>query len=179
MAKVYILCGKVASGKTTLATRLAEKGAMVLSCDELMLTLFDHCLGPQLQRETESRALRFLQQQAAALYSLGVDAVLDHGFWYREDRQRALAYFRGQNIPAVLYHVTAPQEVRLARLERRNKQLQGSGRREYVMTPDMLTRFDTWFEPLLPVEQAVKIETGQEETTYCDGKESTGGNPKP
>lgn len=174
MATVYMLCGQVASGKTTLAARLAEKGAMVLSCDELMLTLFDHCLGPR-HRETESRALRFLERQAAALYHLGVDTVLDHGFWYRKDREEALAFFEENHIPVILYHVTAPPDIRRSRLLARNETLRHSGRREYVLDEDMQRRFDAWFEPPLLKERAIRIETQEQgETTDCDGEKGTG-----
>ena len=46
MGKVFILCGKIASGKTTYASKLkSERKAVILSHDDLMLTLFDNCLG--------------------------------------------------------------------------------------------------------------------------------------
>lgn len=158
MATVYMLCGMVASGKSTLATRLHQQGAMILSCDELMLHMFDHCLGAQ-QRTMESRALQFLQEQAAALWELGIDSVLDHGFWYRADREAAQAFFRERGIPVVLYHVSASQENRRARLAQRNERLRLSSRREYIVEDAMQKRFDTWFEPPLPVEKAIVVPT--------------------
>ena len=156
MATVYMVCGQVASGKSTLAARLARQGAMVLSCDELMLTMFDHCLGER-QREMESRALRFLEEQAAALWTLGVDSVLDHGFWYRDEREAARAYFQERGIPVVLYHVSAPSETRQARLEKSNEHLRQSSRREYIVNDEMRRRFDAWFEPPLPSEMAIAV----------------------
>ena len=46
MAEVILLCGKIAVGKTTYAAYLQRnRNAVVLSCDELMLSLFDSCLG--------------------------------------------------------------------------------------------------------------------------------------
>ena len=56
MNKVYLLCGQVASGKSTYARTLAEReGALILSGDELLLKLEDHCQGPAHQREMEER----------------------------------------------------------------------------------------------------------------------------
>ena len=51
MACAYLLCGEVGSGKTTYATSWqAQTGGFVLSCDDLMLTLFDTCIGPRAIR---------------------------------------------------------------------------------------------------------------------------------
>ena len=44
---VTILCGRVAAGKSFLAAQAEREGALVLSCDQLMLTVFDGCLGAQ------------------------------------------------------------------------------------------------------------------------------------
>ena len=41
MAKVYLICGKLCCGKTTYSQKLcAENDAIVLSVDELTLTVF-------------------------------------------------------------------------------------------------------------------------------------------
>ena len=53
MAEVIILCGKVAAGKTTYAKQLARSlPSVILSIDDLVVSLRDHCEGPrQLRRE--------------------------------------------------------------------------------------------------------------------------------
>ena len=46
MAKAIFICGKICSGKTTLARRLlAEGGAVLLSCDEIAAMVFHKDLG--------------------------------------------------------------------------------------------------------------------------------------
>ncbi|HOV25823.1 MAG TPA: AAA family ATPase [Pseudobacteroides sp.] len=46
MAKIIIMCGKICSGKSTYSQKLKKEiNAVVLSCDELMLSLFDEQLG--------------------------------------------------------------------------------------------------------------------------------------
>ena len=46
MAKVIMTCGKLCSGKSTYARKLQEElGAIILSIDELMLTLFPEGAG--------------------------------------------------------------------------------------------------------------------------------------
>lgn len=47
MAEVIILCGKVAAGKTTYAKQLARSlPSVILSIDDLVVSLRDHCEGP-------------------------------------------------------------------------------------------------------------------------------------
>ena len=46
MAKVYLICGKICSGKTTYAEKLcAENDAVLLSVDEMTLTVFGQNCG--------------------------------------------------------------------------------------------------------------------------------------
>lgn len=45
MPKVIMLCGKICSGKSFYAEQLKNRiNGIVLSCDDLMLTLFDEQL---------------------------------------------------------------------------------------------------------------------------------------
>ena len=83
---ITVLCGRVAAGKTALAETLhRETGAAVLSCDDLMLTVFDGCLGGAHDR-TAMKCLTYLFSLAVQLDGLGVDAVVDYGFWLRAER---------------------------------------------------------------------------------------------
>ena len=46
MGKVILICGRLCCGKSTLARKLAdERGAVILSCDEVSLSLFPEGLG--------------------------------------------------------------------------------------------------------------------------------------
>ena len=46
MANVFLICGKICSGKSTYAKKLAKThNAVILSVDEIMLAIFDHGAG--------------------------------------------------------------------------------------------------------------------------------------
>ena len=46
MAKLMAICGKVCSGKSYYAAQLRKKeNAVILSCDDVTMTLFDNDLG--------------------------------------------------------------------------------------------------------------------------------------
>lgn len=98
MAKVIMICGKISSGKSTYAERLRQKGhAVVLSVDEVMLSLFDPYLGER-HEEYASRVQRFLFKKSLELIAADVDVILDWGFWNREDRRQAGSSMQGRGL---------------------------------------------------------------------------------
>ncbi len=152
MAKVIILVGKIASGKTTWVNdRKKQKQMMLLSCDDLMLNLFAGCLGEK-HGETERRCLKFLFGQAVELTEMGIDVVLDSGFWTKASRKAAKEYFAAMGIETNTYYFKIPDETRIDRLERRNEQLAQSTKREYIIEKSLLARLDKNFEEPLPNE---------------------------
>ncbi|MEI6578788.1 MAG: ATP-binding protein [Eubacteriales bacterium] len=152
MAKVIILVGKIASGKTTWVNdRKKQKQMMLLSCDDLMLNLFARCLGEK-HGETERRCLKFLFGQAVELTEMGIDVVLDSGFWTKASRKAAKEYFAAMGIETNTYYFKIPDETRIDRLERRNEQLAQSTKREYIIEKSLLARLDKNFEEPLPNE---------------------------
>ena len=91
-----LLCGRICAGKSTYAARLKQaRGAVVLSCDRLMLTLFGQRLGSWHDGISE-RVRAYLLAQSVELLQAGLPVILDFGFWRRSDRLAADAFFRGQ-----------------------------------------------------------------------------------
>ena len=90
MATLHLMVGLPCSGKSTLARTLEqEHAALRLTPDEWQLRLFGqdaeapehdarHTLIETLQWEVASRAL-----------ALGINVILDYGFWAREERDLA------------------------------------------------------------------------------------------
>lgn len=162
MAKVYLLIGKIASGKTHFALQLKQQQPlMLLSCDDLLLTLFDQCLGDKHQ-ETEQRACRFLFEQAVQLAGMGVDSALDFGFWTAASRREARQFFASHGVQTIWVYCNPPEPIRLQRLQQRNQEratkARQSGRREYIIEDSTLKRLDSRFEPPTPEEYDLLIE---------------------
>jgi predicted kinase len=98
MPKVIALCGKICSGKTRLARRMAEEEpAVIFSCDEVMADLFHHDL-PDFDR-TADELKAFLLKKAAETVRAGATVILDWGFWSRRERAETDAFFRERGIP--------------------------------------------------------------------------------
>lgn len=165
---ITILCGRVAAGKTALAAHWKqETGAAVLSCDDLMLTVFDGCLGEAHDR-TAMKCLTYLFSLAVQLDGLELDVVLDYGFWLRAERDAARAYLGARGVPHQLVLVEVPESVRRARLAARNVRLQTAQGRVYRIEGALLTRMDAKFEPPGPDEAVLRYDNTPERMIPLD-----------
>ena len=143
---VTLMYGKIAAGKTTEAVKLAQKGAVLLSCDELMLTAFTECLGEK-HAETERRCLRYLFKMAKQLDGKGLDSVIDAGFWTRSERAEAEAFFDGFGIKYEWRKIEAPDEVRAERIKARYQIQRGDfEERVFAPSPERAAQLDQKFE---------------------------------
>ena len=143
---VTLLCGRIGSGKTTLAKQIQIRtGAVLLSADDLLLTVFTGCLGDK-HDETNARCLQYLFQMAGQLDALGISSIIDAGFWTRESRQNAREYFTSRNIENKLYYLYLEDDLRKARVAARNELLRTSTRREFILCEQTLARLDAKFE---------------------------------
>lgn len=146
MAKVYILCGKIASGKTTYANKIKQQNkAVSLSCDELMLALFDGCLGNK-HDETVQKCALYFYKLAEELIEIDVDVILDFGYWTKRERAEAKAYFANRNILAELHYIEVTEDRRLEQLNKRNESLTNSTSRVYLIKEDLRQYLDAKFE---------------------------------
>ena len=86
-----MMCGPTGSGKTTFAKRLErEHNAVRMSVDEWMIALHGHHMPREVFDERLARIKDLLWNMARRLLELGVNVVLDFGFWKRTDRSEGL-----------------------------------------------------------------------------------------
>ncbi len=104
MSKVILICGKLCSGKTTLARRIRqEQGGLLLSTDEILTTVFHQDTGER--HEAIVRDIkRYLLDKAVEAVGQGVDVLLDWGFWTREERKQTEAFFAQRAGVALYFH---------------------------------------------------------------------------
>jgi len=77
LAKAILICGKICSGKTTYAKNIMEKNkAVLLSVDEITLTLFGQYLGSKHDEITE-KTEKYLYKKSVEIISLGINLILD------------------------------------------------------------------------------------------------------
>lgn len=145
MPEVIMLCGRIAAGKSYYADRLRANGAVVLSADDLMLSLFDGCLGDK-HDEIVLATERYFCTLAPQIVRTGADVVLDYGHWSRSLRDAVRTLCRQAGLDCRLHYITAADATRRARLEKRNAENAAKPGRQYIIDAALLERLDAKFE---------------------------------
>jgi predicted kinase len=134
-ARLVLICGLPASGKSTLARRLAPKiPAIRLDKDEWATQLGADVWDDEFRVRLE-RQLWVLTQQ---LLSQGQSVILEWGHWARVERDEKRLGARALGVGVELHHLDAPLEELIERAERRN----ASG--EWTASPMRRAHFETW-----------------------------------
>ena len=110
------MVGHVGAGKTTYARTLAgQHPALRLTPDEWMMPLFGH---PDIKDKRDLLEGRLLGVAFDAL-ELGVDVILDFGFWSRDERAAMHWAAASMGATARTIFLTVDAEVQWERVERR------------------------------------------------------------
>ena len=110
MAKVILICGKICSGKTTYAKSIMDKSdAVILSVDEITLALFGQYLDEK-HDEIAEKTEKYLLKKATEIVSIGVNVILDWGFWTYKNRKFITEYFNELNINMEWHYVDVDKE---------------------------------------------------------------------
>lgn len=118
-ARLVLLCGLPASGKSTLGRQIAETyGAVRLNPDEWELALgvdpFDEAFQTRLEGQFWALAQRLL--------SLETSVVLDWGFWARSERDEKLEVARELGAAVELRFLDVPYDELVSRVVARHAQ---------------------------------------------------------
>lgn len=159
MGKIILLCGKICSGKSSYAASIKTDTTVILSCDELMLQLFDECLGEGHNRMLE-KCRNYLLDLAEQISAAGPDVILDFGFWDKAQRQSVRERFRAKGIETELHYVRVSNEVWIQQIKDRNAAaLSGTAGRIYYVDDNMKRIFDEAFEE--PSAEEIDILAGR------------------
>ncbi len=120
MSQVILLCGKVCAGKSFYAEKLKkERNIVVLSVDELMLSLFPEHLGDR-HCETVRKSKEFLSLQAEKIAAAGCDVLLEYGLWGKAERDELRERFESLGHEVQLVYIKASDEKILENAKKRN-----------------------------------------------------------
>jgi predicted kinase len=144
-ALVHLLCGRTGSGKTTFARELErEQRAVLLSVDEWMIRLFGHRMERELFDTRLAVCKELAYDLAERIARMGIDVVLDFGFWSRTERDAIRARFSANSTAYAFYFFDVPDDVLKERIARRNANLPSGS---YEITEEMFDLFSARFEP--------------------------------
>jgi predicted kinase len=128
VATLHIMVGLPCSGKTTLARKLEMKfSALRLTPDDWHIRLFGHDFGDNMTESDEKThdsrhdsVESLMWDVAARVLALGVDVILDFGFWSRTERDEFRSRAKDLGADFKIHFVDVPEEVLVERLEARN-----------------------------------------------------------
>lgn len=146
MAKVYMTCGKICSGKSTYAKKLRESlGAVILSIDELMLEILGSETG-DMHDEFVRRCEKYLYKKSAEIVSAGTDVILDWGFWTKEQRSFARSFYNERGIGCELHFITVSDDEWRRRIAHRNAEVRAGRSDAYFIDEGLAEKFESIFQ---------------------------------
>lgn len=156
MAKVILICGKIASGKTFYANKLKNKErAVILNIDELTYTLFDNEQGKKYEDRT-NRAKNYLMKKTLELVKTGCNVILDWGFWTIKSRNEITKYFKNNNINIEWHYIDIEDTIWNKNIEERNKKIEeGNGGYDFYVTKGLKDKNLLLFE--IPSKEEIDI----------------------
>ena len=121
---LFLMVGLPGAGKTTLAKKLeAERPALRLTPDEWIPILYGENLDQEKLDSVRDPVEKMQWQVAAAALRLGVDVVLDFGFWGRAERDDFRARAAALGARAEVCFLDVPHAELSTRLAARNASL--------------------------------------------------------
>ena len=141
MGKLFLLCGKPGSGKTTLAKFLKEKyGLIHFSADDFMLKLFGEIENRDLF-DKKLKATKDLIYQICDDVLRSNNVVLDFGFWTKSEREQVINRFK--NYEVIIVYLKLDEDKIFNQIEKRNANLKDN---EYFMDLNTFKILSSKFE---------------------------------
>ncbi len=155
MAKVFIMCGKLCSGKSTYANRIRkEHNAVILSIDEIMLSLFEQGAGEKHDYFVE-KTREYLYKKSLEIVESGINVVLDWGFWTRKEREYAKEYYSSRHIEHEFYYLDVDPDTWNRRILKRNQDVLNHESDAYYVDEGLAGKFEAIFE--IPTKDEIDV----------------------
>jgi predicted kinase len=160
MSNLYLICGMSGAGKTTLAKKLESNMSAVRLCGDEFISVI---IKDKNDKEELDRLRNPIEQVmwdlTKKLLAVGVNVILDNGFWSQEERLHYLSSARQLNSSAkvFLHYLDIPTEIIWNRINKRNFSLPSDC---FHITRNDLDQWMRWFTP--PDQDEIKLYDGYE-----------------
>ncbi|MBR0132628.1 MAG: ATP-binding protein [Lachnospiraceae bacterium] len=146
MAKIFLMCGKICSGKSTHAEKLRkEYNAVILSVDEITLALFGQDAGEKHDYYVE-KLKEYLYKKSLEILEAGVNVVLDWGYWTRAERDLAREFYGSHGVEYEFHYIDISDEEWYRRLAKRNEDVLAKKTDAYYVDDGLAKKFQAIFE---------------------------------
>ena len=158
MAKVILICGKICCGKTTYAHSLRmQKKAVVLSCDEIMLSVLDEYLGER-HDVYAARTEEYLLRKSLELLETGIPVILDWGPWTKAGRKKICSFYAEHGFECSVHAIRISEAEWQRRIALRNAQIDQGQCQAYHVDDGLAAKFLLRYEELTDDETDVWID---------------------
>lgn len=147
MGKVYLICGKICSGKSYYAKSLKEKhNAVILSTDEATYDLIANEQG-EFYDIFAQRVNDYLKKKAVEICKAGANVILDWGFWTKDNRIDISSYLQSCDISYEWHYIDVDDDTWNRNIEERNKRIEeGNGGSDFYVDEGLLNKLLSMFE---------------------------------
>lgn len=147
MGKVILICGKICSGKSYYARKLKEKeNAVILSTDEATYDLINNEQG-EFYNIFSERVNRYLRKKAVEISHVGVNIILDWGFWAIKDRIEISEFFKLNNVQYEWHYIDIESDRWKKQIEERNRRIEeGNGGSDLYLDEGLMNKLLSIFE---------------------------------
>jgi predicted kinase len=154
MPTAHLIHGYIGAGKTTFARRLEQElPAVRFSHDEWMTRLYGDDPPVDQFPDFHERVSKLIDAYWTRCVDLGLDVVLDLGFWSRHQRDETRAAAVALGASARLYRLECPDEEAWQRVATRNLNLEGNLR----IVRNTFDILKSRFEPLGDDEARIEV----------------------
>ena len=124
MAKLFLINGYIASGKTTYAKRLeSETNAVRFTLDEWMVHFYGDNPPVEKFAEYEENIKSMIWAMAENFLTNNISVILDYGFWKRSDRDDYRGRAKVLEVSCELHALSSDDETALSRLKSRTNEM--------------------------------------------------------
>lgn len=166
MTKLYLVCGKICSGKSYYSKQLQEKvNAVILSPDEATYDLINNEQG-EFYNVFSSRLINYMNRKAVEIVKAGANVIYERGLWSKEEREKVKQYFKENNIETELHYIHVSDENWKKQIDERNKKVEeGNGGADFYLDEGLMKKLVSKFEE--PTDDEVDV---WYENNYMSGK---------
>lgn len=155
MAKVFLVCGKICSGKSYYAKMLKEKtNAVILSCDEITFDLALNEIGIK-HDELMDKFKKYFYKKSEEIIKAGANVILEFGFWSKKERENVSKYYFDRNIIFEWHYIDISDEDWERNISERNQLVSKKLSQSYYVDEQLLMKLNSIFEK--PSEQEIDV----------------------
>lgn len=156
MSKLYLVCGKICSGKSYYSKQLQEKvNAVILSPDEATYDLINNEQG-EFYNVFCSRLINYMNKKAVEIVKAGANVIYERGLWSSKDRREIKEYYNKYGIESEIHYVYVDDETWKQNIQERNERvLEGKGGSDFYLDEGLMKKLESFWEE--PVEDEYDV----------------------